>query len=98
MGGTPYTPIDIEESIREDEEIRDQTMFNMARYPTYNSLNIRLEKRFHFDKTGLVIYLDALNALNKKNVSGYYWNPDENEVKQIPQMPFFPKLGVEFRF
>lgn len=98
MGGAPYTPIDVEASKREGDGIRDQTRFNMARYPAYNSLNVRLEKRFHFSKTGLIIYLDVLNALNRDNVLGYYWNSDENEIKQIPQMPIFPKLGVEFRF
>jgi len=98
MGGTPYTPIDVAASIKEEEEIRDRTLFNMSRYPAYNSLNVRIERRLNFNKTSLILYIDVMNALNKENVSGYYWNPDENEVNQINQMPFFPKLGVEYRF
>lgn len=98
MGGAPYTPINIEESIEEEREVRDFSRINEARYPDYNSLNIRVEYRLSLSKLGIIAFIDATNALNRKNVAYFYWNPDEDKIEKITQMPFFPKLGIEVRF
>lgn len=98
MGGSPYIPIDVEKSLAADTEIRDTSRINEARYPDYNSLNIRAEHRINLSKVGMILYIDVTNALNRKNVAYYYWNPDNDEIEKITQMPFFPKLGFELRF
>ncbi len=98
IGGAPYTPIDIQESIKEGTDVRDDSQLNGARYPDYNSLNLRGEYRLSLSKFGMIVFVDITNVLNRKNVMYYFWNPDENEVNNITQMPFFPKIGLEFRF
>ena len=98
MGGSPYIPIDVEQSLAADTEIRDTSRINEARYPDYSTLNIRAEYRINLSKIGMILYIDVTNALNRKNVAYYYWNPDNQEIDQITQMPFFPKLGFELRF
>jgi len=98
MGGAPYTPINKEASIAAEEEIRDQSQFNLSRYPDYNSLNLRVEFRSYTQKAGLIVYIDVSNLLNAKNIFYYYWNSEDQEIKPIYQLPIFPKIGFEFRF
>ena len=98
IGGAPYTPIDIEASIKEETDVRDYSRFNGARYPDYSTLNLRGEYRLSLSKFGMIVFVDISNVFNRKNVMYYYWNPDEKKIESINQMPFFPKIGLEFRF
>ncbi len=97
-GGVPYTPIDVDESIVNGYAVLDENMINAKRYPDYHSLNIRLDKRFFFNKTNLVIYASVWNAYNQKNIAEYYWNADEQEVEEVYQWGLLPIVGVEWEF
>jgi outer membrane receptor for ferrienterochelin and colicin len=93
IGGKPYTPIDEGLSYFYGTEIFDITRFNEERYPTYSKLNLRVERRFFFSRSNLVIYLDIWNALNKVNIYEYNWADDPDE-----HLPIVPVLGFKFEF
>lgn len=100
FGGGPYTPIDVDASTQRDRWILDSSRFLQSRYPAYNSLNLRVDKRFYFSGSSLTIFLDVWNVLNSKNVL-YYWYTrwwENHPIEATYQMGIFPILGMEFEF
>ncbi len=72
VGGAPYTPYDIEKSSLkaawdlQGEGYLDYTKFNTLRFNGFSQLDIRVDKRYFFDKWSLMLYVDIQNALNSK--------------------------------
>lgn len=97
-GGTPYTPFDIEASTAVNSGIFDVNKINEVRSPDYHSLNVRLDKRFNFKNSNLVIYLMVWNVYNRKNIAFHFWNKFENKPDVEYQWSTIPVLGFEFEF
>ncbi|MBN1949242.1 MAG: TonB-dependent receptor, partial [Candidatus Cloacimonetes bacterium] len=97
-GGAPYTPFDVLASTAQNQGIFDEELLNECRYPDYHSLNIRCDRRFHFQRSNLVIYLSIWNAYNRKNIASYFWNENENKQDTIYQWTLLPIFGVEYEF
>lgn len=95
-GGTPYTPFDVAQSQQLKRSVFDADRINGERYPAYHSMNVRFDKRFHFESSNLVLYLSAWNVYNRKNIAGYFWNENENSVKTLYQWNLLPIFGVEY--
>jgi len=70
LGGTPYTPIDIEtSSLIEVWDLRGQALLdfnqiNALRLRAFHQLDLRIDKRYFFDKWNLNWYFDVQNAYN----------------------------------
>ncbi len=97
-GGAPYTPFDYAASKENDKGIYDLSRTNSESLPDYHSLNIRIDKRFYFQGSNLIVYLSVWNVYNRKNVSQYSWNEVKNEPDKQLQWSTLPVLGVEFEF
>ena len=97
-GGVPYTPIDEQQSIENGYAVLDENRINTERYPDYHSMNVRMDKRFYFNKTNLVIYASVWNAYAQKNIAEYYWNDTDQTIDEVYQWTFLPILGVEYEF
>lgn len=97
-GGTPYTPFNLTESTNLNRAVLDQSRINTERYPSYHSLNVRVDKRFYFNKTNLVVYLSIWNTYNRKNIASYYWDTQNKTVKETYQWNLMPIFGLEFEF
>lgn len=97
-GGTPYTPFDYEASKEAGVGIWDLSRTNSERLPDYHSMNIRIDKRFYFSTSSLLIYLSVWNVYNRKNVAFYYWNEITNEIDSQTQWSTLPVIGVEYEF
>jgi len=95
-GGTPYTPFDVAQSQQLMRGVFDANRINDARYPAYHSMNVRFDKRFHFESSNLILYLSAWNVYNRKNVAGYFWNEKKNTVGTLYQWNLLPIFGVEY--
>lgn len=95
-GGTPFTPFDLNQSVKFKRGIFDMNRINKERYPDYHSMNIRVDKRFHFQNSNLVLYLSVWNVYNRKNVAAYFWNEKENKEDTIYQWNLLPVFGVEY--
>lgn len=67
LGGTPYTPYDVERSSREEIwriyglGLRDYTRLNERRLGTFHQLDVRVDRRFFFDRFNITAYLDIQN-------------------------------------
>lgn len=97
-GGAPYTPFDYEASKAAGVGIWDISRTNSERMPDYHSMNIRIDKRFYFDTSSLLVYLSVWNVYNRKNVAFYYWNEVKNEIDSQTQWSTLPVLGLEYEF
>jgi hypothetical protein len=97
-GGRPYTPFNIEESQKLNRGVLDETRINGERYEAYHSLNIRIDKRFAFSGSNLVLYLSIWNVYNRENVASIYWNQTENKPEIVYQWGMLPIFGVEYEF
>lgn len=71
-GGAPYTPYDIATSSLQqvwdvnNSGVLDYSQLNQQRGSNYHNLNIRIDKRFNFEKWSLNLYLDIQNVYNYK--------------------------------
>ena len=97
-GGPPYTPFDMEASTAMNRGVIDESNINGDRYPDYHSLNVRLDRRFHFSRSNLLFYLSVWNVYNRENISAYYWNEIENKPDKFNQWSLMPVFGLEYEF
>ena len=97
-GGRPYTPFDYQASYEAGRGIIDEARLLEERYPDYHSMNVRVDKRFHFDSTNLVVYLSIWNTYNRKNVSTIFWDEINNKQKELYQWSLLPVFGIEYEF
>lgn len=71
LGGTPYTPYDIEASIGQylvnGNPVLDNGRINQAETPVFSQLDLRLERKFFFKKWSLIAFIDIQNALASPN-------------------------------
>ena len=96
--GAPYTPFDYEASKAAGVGIWDLSRTNSERLPDYHSMNIRIDKRFYFSSSSLLVYLSVWNVYNRENVSFYYWNEVTNEQEAQTQWSTLPVIGIEYEF
>ncbi|WP_194973394.1 TonB-dependent receptor [Aquiflexum lacus] len=70
LGGLPFTPVDVENSsLREVWDLRGQAtldfnQINNQRLAAFHQLDLRIDKRYFFDKWNLNWYFDVQNAYN----------------------------------
>ncbi|MCP4220165.1 MAG: TonB-dependent receptor [bacterium] len=97
-GGRPYTPFDMEQSTALNEGIVAIDKVNMARLDAYHSLNLRVDKRFHFKSTNLILFFSLWNVYNRKNTAYIHWDYLKNAPGRTNQWGFLPVFGVEYEF
>ncbi|GJQ62914.1 MAG: collagen-binding protein [Melioribacteraceae bacterium] len=97
-GGAPYTPFDIAQSTQLREGIWDLDRINSERLPDYHSLNLRVDKRFYFTNSNMIVYLSIWNAYSRENVAQYVWDEVKNEQGTMKQWSTLPVLGIEYEF
>jgi hypothetical protein len=97
-GGVPYTPLDIQASQNINAGVLDAAKVNDERLPPYHSLNLRVDRRFNFNSSSLVVYLSAWNVYNRQNVASYFWNKIIAAQDTEYQFGLLPILGIEYEF
>jgi hypothetical protein len=97
-GGPPYTPFDEASSKLQNAGVFELARINDARQADYHSLNIRFDKRFHFEHSNFILYFSIWNLYDRKNVASYYWNKNKNEQDTLYQWGMLPVLGLEYDF
>jgi hypothetical protein len=97
-GGIPYTPYDIAASKAVNHGLLDLDRIQAERLAAYHSLNLRVDRRFYFRKSNLIIFLSLWNIYDRKNVGRMFWNTLENKPDEQYSWGFLPIAGVEFEF
>ncbi len=97
-GGAPYTPFDIDASSESEQGIADVNRINSERLPDYHSLNLRVDKRFHFSNSSIILYLSVWNVYGRENISRYNWDIVNQTPVSQKQWGTLPVFGVEYAF
>jgi len=97
--GTPRTPV---MSSFFDADFGTYTRINgppgSARNAIYSELDVRVERRFTFDRWVLGVYVDIINVLNSENAEGILYDYRSRESAPLRGVPILPILGVRGRF
>ncbi len=64
------------------------------RLPSFFQLDVRVDKRFVFERWMLALYLDVQNATNRQNVEGVLNSYDYSQEAYLSGLPIIPNLGV----
>ncbi|MFA6107442.1 MAG: TonB-dependent receptor [Candidatus Latescibacterota bacterium] len=107
--GQPYTQILGRGEVELPSGIRwtfnDQGELNAVRLPSYQRLDLSLQREFRFRGWGMKAYLQVVNATNHKNVFNYFWDPEgKPELRrpgkrhEIQMLPILPSFGLDFDF
>lgn len=89
VSGNPYSP-----TVAVGEGTR--TIPWGGRLPTFFSLDLRADRRWHRCWGDLVFYIDIQNATNRYNIEGRDYDGGLNADEDIRGLPIIPFLGLEF--
>ena len=97
--GTPRTPVS---GSFLDADFGTYTRENgppgSARNAIFSQLDVRVERRFTFDRWVLGIYLDCINVLNSENAEGVLYDYRSRQSAPLRGVPILPILGLRGRF
>lgn len=97
--GNPYTPVLGADSTFDPRNNRPiyvpiYAETNSARFPAYHRLDVKISKAFRFNNWQMRVFLELLNAYNRKNLLNFSYNDDYTERENIYQFPIIPYLGI----
>ncbi|MEM0542902.1 TonB-dependent receptor [Flavobacterium sp. j3] len=99
-GGRYYTPVDLNASIAEGFEVRDETKAYSEQYDAYLRLDLKFAFKFNSKKkkSSHQFYIDLQNLTGNENVFSKDYNRLTQQVNQINQIGFQPDFGYRFQF
>ena len=69
-----------------------------TRLPDFFQADLRLDKRFVFNRWMLSLYADVQNVTNRRNVEGVTFNYDYQQERFLYGLPIIPSLGIRGDF
>lgn len=93
--GRPTTPF-IDEGPQSGR--LDFSRYNELRFPTFNALDIRIDRTWNFRTVRLEVYLDVQNIYGRQNVDELFWNPRTGEAEPEESLGILPSIGVNVTF
>ncbi|MGE5497149.1 MAG: TonB-dependent receptor, partial [Syntrophothermus sp.] len=73
--GRPYTPFN-------SDGTQNPLLFNSGRLDAIHSLDLRVDKRWNFEKWALITYIDIQNIYGRKNVSTLNWDDRKGTIAE----------------
>ena len=98
--GNPYTPA-VGVATKNGNFYVIDGEYNSGRLPDYHKLDVRIDKKFIFEKWTLTAYLDLWNVYNQENVLSYSSKVDATGgITTTPRLDFgiLPILGLSAQF
>ncbi len=107
--GQPYTQVlgrgEVELPSGFRWTFNEQGALNGVRLPSYQRLDLSLQREFVFRSWGMKASLQIINVLNHKNIFNYFWDlsgdPDQRKPakrRDIQMLPLLPSVGIDFNF
>jgi TonB family protein len=69
-----------------------------TRMPSFNQLDVRVDKEWTFAAWKLTAYLDVLNVLNRQNTEAVVYNYNYTRSSNVSGLPVLPNLGLRGEF
>jgi hypothetical protein len=97
--GNPYTPI-VGSTFDTDNDvyIPSRGTIYSQRFDAFNQLDIRIDRKYIYDKWILTAYLDILNLYNSANIQSYQYSYDYTDKKKVRGLPILPTIGLKGEF
>ncbi len=97
--GVPYTPI-TGATFDSDNDVYIPTAGSIysQRFDAFNQLDIRIDRRFIYDKWILTAYLDIQNIMNSKNAQSIDYSYDYSQNEKSRGLPILPTFGIKGEF
>lgn len=98
LAGRPYTPFDLAASTEQRRGIFDLNQVNAVRLPDYIRIDARVDRIFSVRDKPLRVFAGAQNLIGRKNIAGYIWNRNSNQIQVNKQIGVFPLVGIDWTF
>ena len=102
--GRPYTPAMGAEALVDSTTgevtgyLPIEGAINSKRFPSYQRLDMRLDRVFQFDGWDMNVYLEVLNVYYHRNVYDYSYTKDYSRRITTYQFPLLPSIGIKVKF
>ncbi|WP_157273901.1 TonB-dependent receptor [Pedobacter sp. BAL39] len=97
-GGRKYSPLQIEETFRLDEEVIDQSKINTLTADPYFRIDFSGSYRINSKRVNHLLILDIQNLLNKENTLGMHYNPSKRIIEPAKWIGMVPTLNYRLEF
>jgi hypothetical protein len=97
-GGGRYTPINLEESIAQGQEVRDTDRRYEGRLDDYLRLDIRIRFKHNLRKVAWEVSLDIQNVTNKENEINRKYNRASQSIVKKYQQGIIPVMRFRVEF
>ncbi len=99
VSGNPFTPVTgASYDASDGGYIPISGPRNSARVPMFHQLDLRVDKRFVWNRITLTTYLDVQNVYNHQNTELVSYAYDYSAFDNIPSLPIIPSLGFKLEF
>ena len=100
VSGNPYTPVGTAVWNEQNDTYTtvQSSCYNCARLPTFHQLDLRVDKKFTFDRWMLNLYLDVQNVYNYRSPEDVTYNFDYTRQSWFGGLPIIPSLGIKGEF
>ncbi|HEY0838914.1 MAG TPA: TonB-dependent receptor, partial [Vulgatibacter sp.] len=68
------------------------------RLPAFFQLDLRVDKKWTYDESSLVAYIDVQNVTNRENIEGVEYKFDYSRWAYSPGLPLFPSIGLRYEY
>jgi len=97
--GLPYTPVNgATYDSDNDVFIPSAGRIYSQRFDAFNQLDIRIDRKFIYDKWILTAYLDIQNIMNQPNSQNISYSYDYTQSDKVRGLPILPTFGVKGEF
>ncbi len=95
VSGNPRTPVvgSVYDAVN-DVYVPINGRVNSRRNPLFNRLDLRIEKKWSFERWRLAFFLDIQNVYNQQNQEGLVYNYDYSQSTPITGLPIIPAIGL----
>ena len=99
-GGRFYTPIDLDESLLQGEEVLIEDQAFTQQYDPYLRLDVKFGFKINSSSKKLShhFFLDIQNVTNNENIFANRYNRLTNQVNRVNQLGFFPDFMYRVQF
>jgi hypothetical protein len=99
VSGNPATPLlggafDVDSN----SYVRAAGRANSIRQPAFHQLDVRVDKRWVYNRWMLNLYLDLQNAYNRRNQEDVAYSYDFEESAPFTGLPIIPSFGIRAEF
>lgn len=97
--GLPYTPVSgATFDSDNDVYIPNAGRIYSQRFDSFKQLDVRIDRKFIYEKWILTAYVDIQNITNSKNSQNIEYSYDYKEKKKVRGLPILPTFGVKGEF